>query len=709
MPNRTFYASTYVVADGVTRTWPFSFAGVNTGQVSGTTPYLYPADVKVQELYTDADGIKQVVQRDGVLASPNQLTIIGPPVISGREIRIYRETEVRFPLVDYRDLQSVSEHDLDLANRQAVFIAQETRDAASSNILQDSLGNYDAKMRRIVNLADGVAPTDAVNISQYRRTIRVPERDGIFELPAAAERVDRMLTFDSVGQPVLRFPSAESAADLERRLALPGGAGLSGWERSTFSVPLYGSVMAGLNMSRVNLWEFSKHITHRPNLSDITTWDWTPAVQKFVDYLVANHCCGTVPPMMYKLTDSISLPETFGWGIMGSGWGSTTFVQHTDNIPIFIFGSAPQDAMHSYYLTDITLTYAKIQPATNLNATPIRFAAMGHQGTIHNIRFLRGSYAIRVLPGVGGPWGQEWNNLVFGGELTMGAMDWTGAVNAVPNNVWGRFLVNAQNMQGPIFKEIRGYNWKWAALEMLAATDCQWATLQAGSTVTIDALKLEVGRYTSAKAYTGSALVYAPRGNLLIGQVYVGGTHMIFTPQTQTAMFNCTDGVLIIAAMHHDLTEAPVNFRLFSAASIGTVECRIVRRGAHSVPYTNVAGTESATAVTVFPDKNDKLSADRPDSDYTVAPGDSMHIRFGAPLTAPRVVRLPADDYCFNGLKYRIYVTGGAVNATNTLTVMSSIRTLGVLTTDKSFIELMWRRNPVHHAGWVVTGYGTLP
>lgn len=278
MLDRSFYASTFVVADGVTVTWPFSFAGVNGDHNSGTKPYLYDVDVKVQELYTDENGERQTVMRAGVLDMPNQITITGPPVVQGREIRIYRETEIRFPLVDYKDLQSVSEHDLDLANRQAVFIAQETRDAASANILQDSLGNYDAKMRRIVNLADGVAPNDAVNMSQYRRTVRVPEREGIFELPPAAERVDRMLTFDAVGQPVLRFPSVESATDLERRLGLSSGAGRVGWQRDFNGLPSR-DVRGGLNATQVHLWEFAHLVTNRPVATDHFTWDWTPALQ----------------------------------------------------------------------------------------------------------------------------------------------------------------------------------------------------------------------------------------------------------------------------------------------------------------------------------------------------------------------------------------------------------------------------------------------
>ena len=223
MSNRTFYASTYVVADGVTRTWPFSFAGVNTGQNSGVTPYLYPEDVKVQELYTDADGNRQTVQRTGVLNAPNQITIDGPAIIAGREIRIYRETELRFPLVDYRDLQSVSEHDLDLANRQAVFIAQETRDTASANLVYDKQGHFNAGGRRVVNMAPGIDARDAVNMDQYQHTIRSPATDVYLNpIPATHLRLGKLLAFDPVtGQPMLTLPASDSSTALRAELTAP--------------------------------------------------------------------------------------------------------------------------------------------------------------------------------------------------------------------------------------------------------------------------------------------------------------------------------------------------------------------------------------------------------------------------------------------------------------------------------------------------------
>lgn len=231
----TYLAANIFPADGSRTYWDFEFAGVTPGADSGTTPYLYAADVKALELYRLPDGSRVSAARTVYIdpALPLRANIVGAPIAAGREVKIYRDTEIRFPLVDYRDRQTVSEFDLDLANRQAIFVAQETQDAASDGILLDQHGNFDAQNRRIVNLAPGSDPTDAVNVDQFRHSLRVPASEpGIAELPAAAARAGRLLTFDGAGLPLLQFPTNESALALAIRLAsaAPGDGGdIVGW------------------------------------------------------------------------------------------------------------------------------------------------------------------------------------------------------------------------------------------------------------------------------------------------------------------------------------------------------------------------------------------------------------------------------------------------------------------------------------------------
>jgi hypothetical protein len=226
-----YLATNIFLADGVTTAWDFSFTGVNPDSESGTVPYLYPEDVKALELYRDAEGAAQAAVRlvtiDPLL--PTRANIVGPPIAAGRQVKIYRETEIRFPLVDYRDRQTVSEFDLDLANRQAIFVAQETQDVASNNMVLDKADNYDVVNRRIVNLAPGLDDGDAVNLNQLRHALRVPEGP-VNELPSIVQRVGRLLSFDSAGNPIAVLPASGSATDLELRLGLNSGADMVGYD-----------------------------------------------------------------------------------------------------------------------------------------------------------------------------------------------------------------------------------------------------------------------------------------------------------------------------------------------------------------------------------------------------------------------------------------------------------------------------------------------
>ena len=238
----TYLATNVFPADGTTTYWDFSFAGV-APDTGGVLPYLYAADVKALELYKDSEGNAAAAARTVYIdpALPLRANIVGLPVAAGRQVKIYRSTEIRYPLVDYRDRQTVSEFDLDLANRQAIFIAQETQDASQTALALDKNDNYDVQDHRIVNLAPGVDPTDAVNVRQLGHAIRIPESEAVLApLPGAAGRAGRVLSFDALGIPTLAFPSSESALELAIRLASPtpgDGADILGWTSSADGLP----------------------------------------------------------------------------------------------------------------------------------------------------------------------------------------------------------------------------------------------------------------------------------------------------------------------------------------------------------------------------------------------------------------------------------------------------------------------------------------
>lgn len=498
-------------------------------------------------------------------------------------------------------------------------------------------------------------------------------------------------------------------ATLRQDLSQPTGASLSGWARSAL---LAGITKANqmFDAQAINIWEnaFVSLITTKPNPAVPSTWDWLPAIQAFANYLTTNHVQGYMPPGRYKINGKINVKNTYGWGFIGAGNESTIIEQMADNVPIFDLGAIAGDAMHSYAIRDMQLTYTNVQPATNVNANPIYFTGSGFEGEFKHISFMRGSWAIRLAPGQACPWGQSWDQLQFKSGLTGGAIDWTSGVNAVPNNVWGRFFIDAANMVGPIFKQIRGYNWTINAIEILSGTNVQWIDAQAGSQVTITALKMELMNYTGTLAFNGSALINFPSGIVRIDQLNLAGTNAILTTANQLNLVNITTGDCEIGRLTTLLTVASSNFYL---ANMSAGSCRIhypVRGSFPVTDYTNVSSAVAADFLVVTPDKNDKLSSNKGDADYTVAFGDPAMVRFETTLTAQRTINLPSGNMCFNGLRYRI-MSSGAVNGANTLVVKASTVTKATLSADKTWVELEWRRNATAHNGWLVVGQGTLP
>jgi len=257
MADQPFLASNSFNGDGTTVVWEFSFEGLDPGAGPTAKPYIDSADVHA-ELITGEGDAQVTVQTPYLFESLNSIRV-EPAVPLGTVLRIYRETENRFPLVNYQDLQSVGASDLDLANRQAVYIVQEARDAArgagnvsaetlalaagsaqaaedSAAAAQESAEQFEAyrEANNVRFMANGFVPlgdyTSGLEFTTYNQYMA---RDGFFYRPAPSS-IPFTTTGTWVGgdedlfnlfsaDDVLRQDLAD-AVDPEKGVTLVGGA-----------------------------------------------------------------------------------------------------------------------------------------------------------------------------------------------------------------------------------------------------------------------------------------------------------------------------------------------------------------------------------------------------------------------------------------------------------------------------------------------------
>lgn len=116
-------------------------------------PYLKREDVRV---FVDGTSVSFT------FTSPNTIELT-TPLTKASDVVIRRFTETGRRLVDYNSVAELTEEVLDMDSLQAFYIVQEAQDTAASAVVADIQGNWDAKHGRIINVADPVDDTDAMN------------------------------------------------------------------------------------------------------------------------------------------------------------------------------------------------------------------------------------------------------------------------------------------------------------------------------------------------------------------------------------------------------------------------------------------------------------------------------------------------------------------------------------------------------------------
>ena len=138
----SFLARVSYTANGSTDTFSFSF------------PYILSSHVKV---YVGG------VEDTGITFPTTSTVQLSSTPANGAVVLIQRTTPSDARLTDFQDGSVLTSADLDQSADQNFYLAQETKDNVASKMGLDASDRFDALNKRIINVADPVDNTDAVN------------------------------------------------------------------------------------------------------------------------------------------------------------------------------------------------------------------------------------------------------------------------------------------------------------------------------------------------------------------------------------------------------------------------------------------------------------------------------------------------------------------------------------------------------------------
>ncbi|CAK6597177.1 tail fiber protein [Klebsiella phage vB_Kpn_K12P1.1] len=149
---------------------------VMTYQLNGSTtdfsiPFEYLARKFVQVTLIGVDRKVLVLNQEYRFATKAVISTSKAwgPADGYQQIEIRRYTSATERLVDFTDGSILRAYDLNISQIQTLHVAEEARDLTADTIGVNNDGDLDARGRRIVNVADGREPGDAITLGQVQR------------------------------------------------------------------------------------------------------------------------------------------------------------------------------------------------------------------------------------------------------------------------------------------------------------------------------------------------------------------------------------------------------------------------------------------------------------------------------------------------------------------------------------------------------------
>ncbi|UTQ78180.1 tail fiber protein [Aeromonas phage JELG-KS1] len=168
---------------------PSTIVTVNlTGQTDYTIPFEYLTRRFVQ--LTLQGSVERKVLQLGIdyrFVSKTTIALSNPYTVGYTKLEIRRITSATERLVNYHDGSILRAYDLNLSQIQTLHVAEEARDLLALSLGLNGEGHLDARGRRIVNVADGVLPNDAVNVGQIEDIVSSGGTSALREALAAAD------------------------------------------------------------------------------------------------------------------------------------------------------------------------------------------------------------------------------------------------------------------------------------------------------------------------------------------------------------------------------------------------------------------------------------------------------------------------------------------------------------------------------------------